>query len=84
MDAANRRATMQAGTMQAEGSYAYDNANRSTGVTKGRPVSRSSMTQIPAHDLDAAERGSPPTYTWDAASQLTAISYAVGATNPAI
>jgi RHS repeat-associated protein len=51
------------------------------GSPKGRPVSRSSMTQIPAHDLDAAERGSPPTYTWDAASQLTAISYAVGSTN---
>src|SRR5579872_5399825 len=35
MDAASRRATMQARTMQAEVSYAYDNANRSTGVTQG-------------------------------------------------
>lgn len=78
-DAADRRLSMTAGS-QAATAYTYDNNDALLGVTRGPlqvgftydPAGRPATVTLP--------NGIVATYSYDPASQLTAISYALGTT----
>jgi RHS repeat-associated protein len=80
-DAAGRRSTLQAGSTQAQVSYTYDNDDRLTAITQGSTSLSFGYDTASRRTSASLPNGISATYTWDAASELTAIAYAAGATN---
>ena len=78
-DAANRRATMQV-PGQALVTYAYDNADRLTGVTQGAVVTTYGNDAANRRTSATLPNGVTAAYVYDTASQLTSITYMSGAT----